>query len=111
MTALAVVMILMNASGIMYILNGLANATAFSGILGVGNVLVSGYVIYLLAMWMCGDKENVDNIEKHLEWGLLVNVAQNTLQIIVMAIFVSQNGEAAAVSVKETTLESCELAN
>ena len=109
MKVLSVLMILMNSSGIVYILGGLENASALSAILGIGNVLVSGYVIWLLGSWLFGASPyKPENIKDTLEWGLTINVAETLLQVIVFAIFVSQNREAFAQNSKTAALESCQ---
>ena len=112
MKVLTVLMLLTNGSGIVFILSGLANASAFSAIVGLVNVAISGYVIYLLCSWMFGNNNHYDKdaIENFLEKGLMINVFQTLLQCVVMAVFVSQNREASALDAKEVAVQSCTLA-
>ena len=57
MKTLTILMILGNASAIIQILSGLGSANAIAIILGLGNVVLSGGVIYLLAGWLCNPGE------------------------------------------------------
>ena len=109
MKVLTVLMLLTNGSGIVFILSGLANASAFSAIVGLVNVAISGYVIFLLCSWMFGNDSLYDKkvIEDHLEKGLMINVFQTLLQCVVMAVFVSQNREASADEAKTVAVQSC----
>jgi hypothetical protein len=112
MKVLTVLMLLTNGSGIVFILSGLANASAFSAIVGFVNVAISGYVIYLLCSWMFGNSNHYDkeSIENFLEKGLMINVLQTLLQCVVMAVFVSQNREASAIEAKDVAYQSCLVA-
>ena len=108
MKTLTILMILGNASAIIQILSGLGSANAIAIILGLGNVVLSGGVIYLLAGWLCdaGDDEKRKNLVK----GLLINVAQTCLQALVLAVFASQYQQTIIDAATEAAQASCDAA-
>ena len=105
MKTLTILMILGNGSSIIGVLSNLGTGNAISIILGLLNVILSGGVIFLLGSWMCDDAN--DEKRKGLVKGLLINVGQTVLQLIVMAIFASQYGAQLLQAARDSANSIC----
>ena len=106
MKTLTILMILGNASSICGVVANLGGAGAFPIILGLINIVLSGGVIYLLGSWLCdeGDAEKRKNLVK----GLMVNVGQTVLQMIVMLWLVGSGTAGDVVDANAMIDDQCE---